>query len=265
MNYLDYNTERLTYSQILDVAITVSELGAMRPSTGIKMTWMCVLHTRICVMGTSLKKIAPLKYNTEKMYIEWDYASMFSLTRNIMECYQTEFYLCSEAISEDERLARKKLFDIHDFNSRKKLFAIFEHKFENDLEEENLVRQLTETIFFRNLSEKQQTRFLKGDDAFFFNREDLEERMGNDKKTFKYLYKLLSSNTHSFPMGFYGMLEGNRGTGVGTDVEVNYSALALQISGSYIFKSIKDMINLFPDISKSLNKKELSIFKEYDS
>jgi len=57
------------------------------------MTWTCVLHTRLCVMGQSLQKLAPKNHNPKRLKIEWDYSSMFSLTRNIMECYQTLFYL----------------------------------------------------------------------------------------------------------------------------------------------------------------------------
>lgn len=162
--------------------------------------------------------------------MEWDYSSMFSLTRNIMECYQTLFYLCSQDVSDDELYARKKLFDIHDFKSRKKIFSFTNDEINNFAIEQDLISKICETEYFKQLDDKRQKYFLKGENAFFISREDLEEQMGNDKNTFKSLYKLFSSNTHSFPMGFYGMLEGERGTGVGTDVEINYSALALEIS-----------------------------------
>jgi hypothetical protein len=36
----------------------------------------------------------------------------------------------------------------------------------------------------------------------FISREDIEEREGVDKNDFRYWYKLLSTNVHSFPMGF---------------------------------------------------------------
>jgi len=45
---------------------------------------------------------------------------------------------------------------------------------------------------------------------------------------FKLLYKLFSSNTHSFPMGFYRMLGGERGAGVKNKVEIGYNGLGLE-------------------------------------
>ncbi len=186
---------------------------------------------------------------------------MFSLTRNIMECYQTLFYLCSQEVSDDEKNARKRLFDLHDFYSRKKMFSFTDDKIENIEIEQNLKKELTNTEYFKKHDDKRQNYFLKGDNAFFISREDIEEQIGNDKNEFKLLYKLFSSNTHSFPMGFYRMLEGERGNGVATDVEVNYSALALEVSEYYIKKSSNDMIALFPDIKTKLNLKEKKILE----
>ena len=85
--------------------------------------------------------------------------------------------------------------------------------------------------------------------------------MGRDKNNFKLLYKLFSSNTHSFPMGFYGMLEGRILTGVGTKVEVNYSAFSLTVSEEYIKMSCIDMTKLFPDILSKLSSNEKSLIE----
>nr|WP_288833034.1 DUF5677 domain-containing protein [uncultured Flavobacterium sp.] len=261
MKNLNYNENIASYVKNLNLAIKISQLGSSRLSDGNKMTWTCVLHVRLCVMGSSLRKIAPKFYNPKKLLIEWDYSSMFSLTRNIMECYQTLFYLCSQEVSDDEKNARKRLFDLHDFYSRKKMFSFTDNKIENIEIEQNLKRELANTEYFKKLDDKRQNYFLKGDNAFFISREDIEEQIGNDKNEFKLLYKLFSSNTHSFPMGFYRMLEGERGNGVATDVEVNYSALALEVSEYYIKKSSNDMIALFPDIKTKLNLKEKKILE----
>lgn len=261
MDNINYNESLSKYIKALNLAIKISQLGASRLSDGNKMTWTCVLHARLCVIGSSLRKLAPKIYNPKKLLIEWDYSSMFSLTRNLMECYQTQYYLCSQKISDDEQNARKKLFDLHDFYSRKKMFAFTDEKIENIEMEQNLINELYKTEYFSQLDEKRQKYFLKGDNAFFISREEIEEQMGNDKNEFKLLYKLFSSNTHSFPMGFYRTLDGERGTGVATDVEVNYSALALQVSEHYLRKSSNDMIELFNDITAKLNLKEKEILK----
>jgi len=124
-----------------------------------------------------------------------------------------------------------------------------------------LVAALLETEYFKSIDDKRQKYFLKGDNAFFTSREDLEIEMGRDKNNFKLLYKLFSSNTHSFPMGFYGMLEGRILTGVGTKVEVNYSAFSLTVSEEYIKMSCIDMTKLFPDILSKLSSNEKSLIE----
>ena len=126
-----------------------------------------------------------------------------------------------------------------------------------DKEIENLViKELIETEYFKTLSKKQQNHYLRGDNSFFISREDIEERTGTDKSDFKYMYKLLSSNTHSFPMGFYGMVDGGIGTGVKSEVEVVYSGLALETAAQYIRQASNDMIEFFPDILEQLTNEE---------
>ena len=56
----------------------------------------------------------------------------------------------------------------------------------------------------------------------------LKIELGQTKMIFKLLYKLFSSNTHSFPMGFYRMLGGERGAGVKNKVEIGYNGLGLE-------------------------------------
>jgi hypothetical protein len=53
-------------------------------------------------------------------------------------------------------------------------------------------------------------------------------------------------------MGFYGMIEGERGTGVKSEVEIRYSTLALEIVEQYIRASSNEMLELFPDIIDKL-------------
>lgn len=173
-----------------------------------------------------------------------------------MECYQTMFYLCVDNVSIDELKARRNLFNLHDYYSRKKLFSFTDDKQEDKKIEKLVINELTETNYFHLLEEKQQKHFLKGENAFFISREEIEERIGTDKNDFKLLYKLFSSNTHSFPMGFYGMLEGGRGTGVKSEIEIGYNGLALETGEQYIRLATKNMLDFFPDILQELTETE---------
>lgn len=103
----------------------------------------------------------------EKKIEHWNFSSLFSLARNLMECYQTMFYLCVDQVSSDELNARRKLFNLHDYYSREKLFSFTSEKEDNNEIEEFVTEELTEIEYFKSFNEKQQKYFLKGDYAFF--------------------------------------------------------------------------------------------------
>lgn len=251
-HYID-NLEK--YSNTIELAMKVSKFSAGRQVED-KIVWACVLYTKMCVIGLSIFILAPNSKIADKKIPHWDFASLFSLTRNLMECYQTMFYLCVDNVSVDELKARRKLFNLHDYYSRKKLFSFTDEKKEDKNIEEFVINELTETSYFKALDEKQQKRYLKGENAFFMNREEIEERLRTDKKDFKLLYKLFSSNTHSFAMGFYGMLEGERGTGVKSEIEIGYNGLALETAEQYIKQATNNILDFFPDIKLKLTETE---------
>lgn len=262
MDYNYYSEKFSKFSNTLSVAIKISILAKGRFVTEDKKAWACVLHTKLCVTANSLLILAP---KIEIKDEHWDFSSMFTLARNIMECYQTLFYLCFDNVTDSELFARKKLFNLHDYYSRVKLFSFMDEKQENPEMEKNVINELSQTDYFKKLTEKQQAHFLKGENAFFISREDIEEKIGRDKNEFKMLYKLLSSNTHSYPMGFYRIQGGERGTSVETNVEVGYSALALEISEQYLLDSCNRMLEFFPDIKNNLTEKEKGYIEENPS
>ncbi|WP_442961724.1 DUF5677 domain-containing protein [Pseudoalteromonas sp. B62] len=52
----------------------------------------------------------------------WDYSSVASLIRDLIECYLTFYYLCSDKCSSEEWNARWQLMNLHDHLSRVKMF-----------------------------------------------------------------------------------------------------------------------------------------------
>lgn len=243
------------YTRTVNLAIKISRLAAGRQVED-KVIWACILYTKMCVTGLSILILAPENEAANKKISHWDFSSLFSLTRNLMECYQTLFYLSVDNVSGDELKARRKLFNLHDYKSRKKLFSFTPTKLDNEDIEKSVVEELIDTIYFKNLDEKQQKHFLKGDNAFFISREEIEEKMGKDKNDFKLLYNLFSNNIHSFPMGFYGMIDGERGIGIKSDVEIKYSGLALETAEQYIRDASKNITDFFPDIFDDLTGDE---------
>lgn len=248
-----------SYCRTSNLAVKISRLSANRYVQENKVVWACILFTKLCASSRSLRKL--LDHDVSKAYkSDWDYSSAFSLTRNVMECYQTLFYLCFDNVSDDELRARKALFNVHDYYARKQLFSFFPNEINADKEnieiEQFVLQQLKNTDFFRNLDEKQRHRYLKGKDAFFMSREDIEEKEGMNKNEFRAWYKILSSNIHSYPMGFFRMIDGDRGTGVHSEIEEKYSAMALDLSEMYLIRGCRNMLTFFPDIFEKMSPQE---------
>lgn len=248
-----------SYCRTLNLAVKISRLGAGRYGEKDKVVWACILFTKLCTTSRSLRKL--LDHDVSKEYkADWDYSSAFSLTRNIMECYQTLFYLCFDNVSDEELEARKALFNVHDYYSRKQFFSFFPDSYDGEREnveiEKLVLEKLESCSFFKDLQENEKSKYLKGKNAFFISREDIEEREGVDKNDFRYWYKLLSTHVHSFPMGFFRMIEGNRGTGVHSEVEEGYSAVALELAESYLIRGCRNMLIFFPDILEKISPQE---------
>lgn len=248
-----------SYCRTLNLAVKISRLGAGRYGEKEKVVWACILFTKLCTTGRSLRKL--LDHDVSKTYKDdWDYSSAFSLTRNIMECYQTLFYLCFDNVSEEELKARKALFNVHDYYSRKQFFSFFPESFDGEREhpeiEKFVLEQLENSIFFKSLDEKKRSKYLKGKDAFFMARDEIEEKEGVNKNDFRYWYKFLSANVHSFPMGFFRMIDGDRGTGVHSETEEIYSTMALDLAESYLIRGCLNMLEFFPDILEKMSPQE---------
>lgn len=248
-----------SYCRTLNLAVKISRLAGGRYGEKDKVIWACILFTKLCTTGRSLRKL--LDHDVSREYkADWDYSSAFSLTRNIMECYQTLFYLCFDSVPDEELKARKFLFNVHDYYSRQQFFSFFPERFDGEREdpeiEKFVLEQLENSSYFKGLDEKERNKYLKGKKAFFITREEIEEREGVNKNDFRYWYKFLSANVHSFPMGFFGMIDGDRGIGVHSEVEEIYSAMALDLAESYLIRGCLNMLNFFPDILEKISPQE---------
>lgn len=246
------------------LACKISRLGAGRISEEDRVFWASVFFTRMCVITLSLERLNT--HNIPEKFVpdNWDYASTFSLTRNLMECFHTLFYLCFDNISNEERDMRRQIFNLHDIFSREDMFSFIGQDSSDNFEEkqeiiEQIQGKLAMNSCFQSLSENLKKECLKGKKSFLLSREQIEESSGRDKQLFKFLYKWFSSNTHTYPLGFYRMIDSDRGVGVKTEVEEFYAALAMDVAQSYLVAAIQRMFEIYPDIPDKLSPQELQL------
>jgi hypothetical protein len=245
------------YERVLVLGIIVSQRIAGR-FVDLKSGWASILFTRLCTTAMSISKLAP-KSSSINQSVHWDCVSLSSLTRNLIESYHVFFYFCIEKVSQVEWEFRKLLFDLHDNKNRYEMLKFLgtDQIINYEKIRDELIKQLQNNLFFSKLNQKIQNKYLKGDYAFALSREDIEERMGNDKLAFKGWYKFLSNQTHNFPMSFSRMVEQGKGMGVESEIEVGYSANAIEFSIIYFLEATKQMLEIFPDIKPEFQHKVL--------
>jgi hypothetical protein len=213
-----------------------------------KVFYGATLFTKLCTTAVSISKLCP---HPSKIGDDanWDYRSVASLTRDIIECYLVFFYLCIEECTDDEWTARLGLMDLHDHMSRVKLFdamgSVYEENEEAVETRDELLSFLKSNCFFKDLSEKRQKNFLKGNEAFFMTQDEIILSSGETVSKFRFKYRFLSNHIHSFPMGFYRMGNGERGRGLESRIEIQYTGLCLNWISEYLSKASKQFEELF--------------------
>jgi hypothetical protein len=238
---------------IVHHCIEVSQRFAGIPSSTGSHFYASVLFTSLCSRSVSLLILAPHTSWSEKFIEHWDYASIAGIVRSILEIRLAFFYLCTEKCSREEWECRWNLFNLHDCKSRIRLFEEITNENESDdiegfkKQADELQSRLNLNKYFMNMSEKQIKKFLKGGDAYLFPLEEIGQRAGIDRQTFRWLYKLLSIHVHGLPMSFYRMGSQERGRGVHSEVEEGYTSLCLSFAISLLVAARDEMEKLFAE------------------
>lgn len=231
-----YNNFKDTLKRAKSLSVTYSGISAPTQSH----FFSSLIFTKLCVSGETISRNCP-SFSQLGCNAHWDFASVAALTRGIIEAYLTFFYLCIENCSCEEWETRWRLMNLHDHLSRYKMFLAA-----NDTEESEKFNRATDDVksdlkksrYFQSLPEKKRKHFLKGNTPFLLSKDEIVERFGGEINDFRYLYRFLSNNTHTYPMGFYRMTEGARGCGVETDIEVQYTIMCLSWADQYLTLAI---------------------------
>ncbi len=240
------------YDTVVAIASAVSKTAANRPSPSAREYWASVLFTRLCCTGQSLLFLLPQNRWVEAKIEHWDFAAVASLARNLLECYLAFFYLCVDKASHNEWVCRVNLFNLHDCISRKQMFASTgscEDQIESfEKQAQELRERLLNNPHFLSLSDKKRKDLLKGHNHYLYNQDELIMRMVEDVETFRFMYRFLSAQVHTMPLGFYRTGDKNRWLGLENTIERRYICLTLDYVHMYVLRGIKELIDFFPDL-----------------
>jgi hypothetical protein len=251
----EYRERIAALDNVLRDCIAVSrKCAGIRSPTGAHF-YASVLFTCLCTRGLSLAILAPYSPWSKKRIEQWDYASIAILTRSLLEVRIAFFYLCAEECSSEEWYYRWNLFNLHDCMARMHLFQ----ELPNGADEasrfstvaDELRTRLTSNSLFMGLPSKDRNKLLRGNNAYLSSLEEIASRAGVDLRTFRWLYRLLSSHVHGLPLSFYRMGEQERGRGVHSEVEDGYTSLCLSFSVSLLVAARDEMDKLFAKVREA--------------
>jgi hypothetical protein len=189
--------------------IDVSRAYAGIASPTSRHYYASVLFTAMITRSVSLAHLIPFSPWAEKRIEHWDYSSATGIARTVLELRVAFYYLCTEQCSAEEWDCRWNLFNLHDCISRVRLFQGFPGEDGQvtalSAAAEDLKSRLRKNPWFSALPAGVQRKLLNGQSAYLSPLEDLAERAGLLKGTFRWLYVLFSSHVHALPMSFYGI------------------------------------------------------------
>lgn len=212
-----------------------------------------VLFTTLCVKGQSLLNVLPRVVGHKNHHDHWDFPSIASITRSIMEARLAFYYLCIESISREEWECRWNIMNLHDCSRRISLFEGIDpegedYKFFIKTKKE-LQERLNKNNFFQNLikdlPEKKKKEYLSGRNAYLEPLESIAEKVGFPQHQFKWEYLLLSNQVHSLPMSYYRMIEGDWGRGIYSQRDEQYSIMCIGIVTAMLLSAKDEMNTLF--------------------
>lgn len=256
--------------EIVRECIFVSRSYAGIPSPTSQHFYASVLFTAMITKCVSLLMLAPHTPWADKKIEHWDYSSMTGVARTILELRIAFYYLCVDHCSEDEWKFRWNLFNLHDCTSRIRMFETLEDEEQvRGLHEaaESIRSRLIANPFFATIDEKSRKRLLHGQTAFLFPLEVIAERAGIDLKTFRWLYVLFSSHVHALPMSFYriGQDGDDRGRGLPSPSEENYSALCLSMTATLLVATRDNVHGLFESLKTTSQRPEPDVSELTDN
>ena len=192
------------------------------------------LFTLLITKTISLRKLLPVLKPKTMPDSHWDYGSVCTLTRSILETRLAFFYLGYESCSDEEWRCRWAIFCLHDEASRQKMLEGIvkstltpEEQSEYDQHMLEHRSMLQSNSYFTALSQGDQRSYLQGKKAYLQPLEDIALRCRIETDQFRFFYTFMSQHAHSFPVSYFRMEESNRGRGSHSDLEEQYHLMCI--------------------------------------
>lgn len=182
-----YEAELDKLDDLLGIAILVSDsVGGIKTTTrNIRATQ---LYTRLVASSLTFIRILPGNKHAKTEVEWWDWPSVGTLARGVIETYNAFFYIGVEKVTPSEVELRINLMHFH-LNFEK--YRLYRDWGKTDEELHDFVdglpigkERLKNNIAFQSLPEKQQTQLLKGKTSMHLSHHEINERAKIITKSF---------------------------------------------------------------------------------
>ncbi|WP_422847258.1 DUF5677 domain-containing protein [Acidovorax sp. M14] len=240
----DPKTLEVNYREALDkferlvlIAVSFSDSsGGIHTTTlGIEST---KIYTRITLSAMSINALLPRnKINNTGL---WDFPSVATLTRALIETCHRHLYLSQPGLSEDESAFRMDLYFYHMNSEKYRLYKEFGANQEilNSFEE-NLPRAKSKIIgstTYSKLAKVKADKIKRGHSDMYLTDDEVAEHFSLIGGHFKPIYRLLSNHSHGSPFATYSQ-SNERGRGVENEAEKSYLILMLELLNQYLSRT----------------------------
>lgn len=243
-----------------DLDIAVCEANAVSNAIGVREAekpnhaWATYIFLRICINAGIMIANVPGTRWVKKDYELWDFSSVASEARAIMEARLLFFYLSKESESDDEWSVKLNTMHMNDCMKRIDMFSTGgdQKSLEFYIEQKkDLEARLTSSEYFQSLDNGTRKRILAGKAMTIQPRDVLIEEVGDSPESFRVLFDFLSHYTHILPMSYYKVEANGRGTGCYNVYDQAYIYMAMiMVKECLVFCT--DMIcEMFPDTARA--------------
>ena len=160
-----------------------------------------ILIKKMVLTSKSIMKLLPKGEKSEY----WDFSSIATLIRNVIENYNIFFYLSIESIESDEVYFRIQLCEMHSEVERLKMYFSLKVNEETIQKQKSTIEELKSEIrensFFKGLDREKQYQLLKGNRSFYLSHRDITQRHNMDVKNedIDFIYRYISNFLHTSP------------------------------------------------------------------
>ena len=235
------------------------------------------IYSEIVMTAISLLKLLPESQSSKNdNMIFWDLSSVSTLARNLVERYYEMFYNSSEVITDEEEEFRFLLWSLHASKKQKKIFNCFNSddnsnevsltinkELDKSYQEiEKYKASIHNNLFFMSFNESDRKKLLKGEKHSYLSQDEINNRLGIDKDTFRAIYVFLSNCTHCLPYSVIESIEA-RNSGKSHERNSKLITLILQYTSSYLALAIYDYLKLFPELNQTLDRQSKELINKY--